>query len=272
MINKDTQLFISISERPSNFGTNLHNAGYGALNLNCIYKAIGISDLSGAIRGVRALGIRGCSVSMPFKIAVTSFLDELDDSAVVTGAVNTITNDGCRLKGYNTDLLASKLALIALKAQPSEKVLILGCGGVARAILVALRELGFTSVSIASRNIRKASTLNEIMPFTEVSWDKREHQSVELLINATPIGMSPASNLMPVNSDFVNSVRAVMDVVVAPFETRLISCARDAGKMVAPGYLMSLEQAISQFKLYTGLDAPRLEMEKRLLELIIEGN
>jgi shikimate dehydrogenase len=268
IINKDTQVCISIAERPSNFGTTLHNMAYSAMSLNFIYKAFAISDLAAAITGVRALGIRGCSVSMPFKQAVIPFLDALDETALSTGAVNTIVNDGARLTGYNTDLIGARLVLASLRPEADESVLILGAGGVARAILVALRQLGLKRVAVTNRELGKITNLNTIMPCTTVAWEMREMKPVQLLINATSVGMAPAVELMPVSTNFVQSVRAVMDVVVSPMESRLIACARAAGKAVAPGYQMSLEQAAAQFKLYTGLPAPHSVMEDgiRLLQ------
>lgn len=268
IINKDTQLCISIAERPSNFGTTLHNMAYAALNLNYIYKALAIHDLHGAITGVRALGLRGCSVSMPFKQAVIPFLDNIDETAQSTGAVNTIVNDDGRLTGYNTDLIGAHIALASLQPQPDEGVLILGAGGVARAILVALRQLGYARVAVASRDVDKVTALNDIMPCSAVEWCAREQQQVQLLINATAIGMAPAAEIMPVDEKFVQGLRAVMDVVVSPMESRLIACARAAGKTVAPGYLLSLEQAAAQFRLYTGRAAPRAVMEEGIRTLL----
>ena len=267
-INKDTQLCISIAERPSNFGTTLHNMAYAALNLNYIYKAFAINDLAGAITGVRALGIRGCSVSMPFKQAVIPFLDEMDETAKSTGAVNTIVNCDGHLTGYNTDLIGARIVLASLQPEPDERVLILGAGGVARAILVALRQLGCTRVSVANRDIEKVATLNTIMPCSAVAWSEREKEPVQLLINATSVGMAPSVGLMPVDSNFVQGVRAVMDVVVSPMESRLIACARASGKTVALGYQMSLEQAAAQFTLYTGHAAPRSAMEDGIRTLL----
>src|SRR3990172_6053257 len=103
-IEKDTQLCISVAARPSNFGTTIHNAVFRKLGLNFIYTAFGITDIAGAVVGVRALGIRGCSVSMPFKEAVIPYLDALDPAARTIGAVNTVVNDSGRLTGYNTDI------------------------------------------------------------------------------------------------------------------------------------------------------------------------
>jgi shikimate dehydrogenase len=268
MITKDTQLCISIAARPSNFGTTLHNLAYQALDIDFIYKAISVNNLAGAMAGVRALGIRGCSVSMPFKETVIPYLDELDDTAQITGAVNSIVNDGVRLIGYNTDLAGARSVLATMCLKPEDNVLVLGTGGVARAILIALNQLGFTRVMVSGRSAEKMGVLNKIIPYKLLSWDLREQHPPKLLINATSIGMSPLKEEMPVTANFIREVDAVMDVVAMPMETRLISNARDFDKVVTPGYLLSLEQAVAQFKLYTGVDAPRAMLEKEVLRLL----
>ncbi len=268
MINKDTQLFISVASRPSNFGTTLHNAAYAALGLNFVYKAFSISDIAGAMVGVRALGIRGCSVSMPFKEAVISYLDELDETAQVIGAVNTIVNDAGRLTGYNTDVIGARVVLEALQARPGESVLLIGAGGAARAILFALRQLGFNRVRVANRDLEKIQQLNTILSCQPVAWAERQQEPADLVINATSVGMNPNVESMPLEEAFIYQSRAVMDVVISPMETRLIGCARSAGKAVAPGYLMSLEQAMAQFTLYTGKEPPRDLMEQNMRQLL----
>jgi len=268
MINKDTQLCISVASRPSNFGTTLHNAGYMALGLNFAYKAFGISDIEGAITGVRALGIRGCSVSMPFKETVIPYLDALDETARMIGAVNTVVNEAGRLTGYNTDVIGARAALESLKACPGESVLLLGAGGVARAILSALRQLGLNRVRVANRDLEKLQKLNVILSCQPVAWDERQHERADIVINATSVGMHPNAESMPLEDAFIHQSRAVMDVVISPIETRLIGCARSIGKAVAPGYLMSLEQAMAQFALYTGKEPPRDMMERNMRQLL----
>ena len=106
MINKDTQLCMSLSGRPSNFGTTFHNYLYDKLGLNFIYKAFTTQDIEHAIKGVRALGISGCAVSMPFKETCMPFLDEIHPSAQAIESVNTIVNDNGFLRAYNTDYIA----------------------------------------------------------------------------------------------------------------------------------------------------------------------
>lgn len=267
-LNKDTQSCISLSARPSNFGTALHNAGYEALGINFAYKAFSTTDLKSAIGGVRALGIRGCSVSMPFKETVIEFIDALDESAKLIGAVNTIVNTNGRLIGYNTDALAAQKTLISIEADPNETVLLIGAGGVARSILFALRELGFKNVLVTNRNFERVKSLEGILPCRAVPWSLRHQENVSLIINATPIGMNPEPDAMPVEESYIQKSRAVMDVVISPAETKFIRYAQSVGKRVAPGHLVSLEQAIAQFTLYTGHPAPRDVMSSTLRELL----
>ena len=105
-ISRDTTLCMSLSARPSNFGTRFHNRLYERLGLDYIYKAFTTTDLPAAIGGIRALGIRGCAISMPFKEAVIPLLDHLAASARAIVAVNTVVNDHGVLTGHNTDHVA----------------------------------------------------------------------------------------------------------------------------------------------------------------------
>ena len=268
MIDKDTQLCISVASRPSNFGTTLHNAAYAALGLNFVYNACADSHIAGAIAGVRALGNRGCSVSMPFKQAVVPCLDALDRTAREIGAVNTVVNDRGVLTGYNTDVVGARRALQQLAPRPDERVLVLGAGGAARAVLFALRELGMHRVAVAARDGARLEPLRSILPFRSIAWAQRQRDGADVLVNATPVGMRPDDQSMPVDEAFLDGCRAVMDVVISPMETKLIGCATAKGKLVAPGYLMSLEQAMAQFTLYAGVDAPRAVMERHMRELL----
>jgi len=263
-ITKDTQLCISIASRPSNFGTTLHNAAYRELSLDFIYKAFQVSDVAGAIAGVRALNIRGCSVSMPFKETVIAYLDEMDETAKVIGAVNTVVNEKGRLIGYNTDAIGALKALQSIQASPKDSVLLLGAGGVARAIAFALKKLGFTQIQVANRKKERIQELQNIISCTPVDWEHRNQTPASLLINATSIGMNPHPDESPWEASALRQARAAMDVVVYPFETRLLQSAKEAGLQVAPGFLMSLEQAMAQFTLYTGRPAPRQVMEQTL--------
>ena len=268
-LNKDTLFCISISARPSQFGTVLHNSGYDALGINFAYKAFATTDLKNAIAGVRALGIRGCSVSMPFKESVIEIIDDLDETARVIGAVNTVVNASGRLTGFNTDAMAAKAALTSIDADPNESVLLIGSGGVARAILFAMKQMGFKKVSITNRNMERIKSVHHILPCRTVPWLERHTFAASLIINATSMGMSPHIHELPIDENCIQKSRAVMDVVISPAETKFIRYARSIGKKVAPGHLIVLEQALAQFALYTGHPAPREAMALSLRELLL---
>ena len=268
MLDKDTQVCISVATKPSQFGTTVHNRAYQALGLNFIYKAFGVSNLKGAIDGVKALGIRGCSVTMPFKEQVLKYVDDLDKTAKSIGAVNTIVNNSGRLKGYNTDAYGAKVALETLGVKTNDRVLLLGAGGAAKAILFALKELGVKDIFISNRTLSKAQKIAQKNRIKAISWQERNKIDVDVLINATPIGMLPNVHEIPVELNMIQKVKMVMDVIVTPIESRLIQVAKKMGKKIIAGYEMSLHQAAAQFKIYTGQPAPLNVMRQAVLELL----
>ena len=255
---------ISISEKPGNFGKIIHNAGYEALGLNWIYIPFKITNLEDTIKGIRALGIRGCSVSMPFKEKVIKFLDDIDPLANEIGSVNTIVNNNGILKGYNTDFLGFQKSFKKLGAMKHQKILILGTGGVSKSILLGLKKLKFKNIFISGRNFRNTKNLALKYNVKFIEWDQRENSNFNILINATPIGMKPLTTSMPVSKNFIKSLQCVFDVISNPKETKLIKTAKDLKIKNQGGYLMALNQGVIQFKLYTCKNAPIKEMEKSL--------
>jgi shikimate dehydrogenase len=119
-IGRDTQLCMSLSARPGNAGSRLHNALYEEMGLDFVYKSFSTRDLPAAIGGIRALSIRGCAISMPFKEDVIPLIDALEPSAAVIESVNTIVNDGGVLTGYNTDYIAVRDLLVRRAIDPAD--------------------------------------------------------------------------------------------------------------------------------------------------------
>lgn len=251
-ITKDTRLCISLAARPGNFGTRFHNYLYEALNLDYIYKAFSTADLPGAIAGVRALDIRGCSVSMPFKEACIPLLDSLDVSAAAIQSVNTIVNDGGTLRGYNTDYIAVIKVLKHYQVPTSTSFALRGSGGMAKAVACALRDSGFKEGCIVARNEEAGQLLATSCGF---EW-RPDPGSVcaGLLINATPIGMSggPEAAELAFSTDAIAAATTVVDVVALPAQTPLIRAAQGAGKATITGNEVIALQALEQFVLYTG--------------------
>lgn len=259
IINKETQCCISIAERPGNVGASLFNAAFEAKGLNFFYKPFQLSPLhlEDAIRGIRALGIRGCGVSMPHKTEVMKYLDEIDPVASKIKAVNTIVygaNDGGRLKGYNTDYSGAEQAIAEKYPLANKKVLIVGAGGVARALITAVQHLEAGTVMLANRHEENGRALAQEFGIEYVSFESLP--PCDLLINATSVGMAPHVDDSIVEEFFLTSCEAVMDVVTNPLQSKLLKSAEGLGKIVIPGILMALYGAAAQFELYTGEKAP----------------
>jgi shikimate dehydrogenase len=252
-INKDTQLCMSLAARPGNFGTRFHNFLYRELGLNYIYKAFTTRELAAAIVGIRALGIRGCAISMPFKEACIEYLDELDASAKGIMSVNTIVNTDGYLKAYNTDYRAVYELLKSSEIPPTVDFALKGSGGMAKAVACALRDAGFTNGLILARNESAGTALARQYGFR---WMKQlADERPGLLINVTPVGMlgGAEADQLAFSEDLVRSAQFVFDVVALPPETPLIRLATSLGKKTITGAQVIALQAVEQFTLYTGV-------------------
>lgn len=255
-ISKTTLLCMSLSARPGNFGTRFQNHLYEAMGLDFLYKAFTTTDLSSAVGGIRALGIRGCAISMPFKEACIPMLDSLDESAAAIGAVNTIVNDldpvSPRLRGYNTDYIAVRSLIDRHGLTPDMRLLLRGSGGMGRAVACAFRDAGFRDATLLARNEQTGRALADAAGFR---WTATEQGTeADLLVNVTPLGMSgsPESETCAFAPETIARARAVFDVVAIPSETPLIRAARVAGKQVITGDAVLVLQGVEQFVLYTG--------------------
>jgi shikimate dehydrogenase len=249
---------MSISARPSHFGIRFHNFLYEELGLNYLYKSFAAPSreaFDDGIRAMKSLGIRGCGISMPYKEHALSFVDELTPAASHIGAINTLVNDQGRLTGWNTDSTAMRAMLSRIETPPqTTSVLLLGSGGMARAIAWALADLGFSKTVIASRNEETGAKLAQEFGLIWKHADLTQHADV--LINATPIGMAPnfkESDPLPFIETQIQAATWVMDSVASPPETRLVRISKGLGKKTVSGFEITLLQAVEQFVLYTGV-------------------
>ncbi|WP_342246099.1 shikimate 5-dehydrogenase [Pseudomonas sp. OTU5201] len=252
-ISRDTQLCMSLSGRPGNFGTRFQNYLYQALGLDFVYKAFTTRDLPAAIGGIRALGIRGSAVSMPFKEACIPLLDELDASAAAIQSVNTIVADNGWLKGYNTDYSAVA-SLLASHAVPKDIHFALrGSGGMAKAVASAFRDSGLRHGTIVARNPDTGPALARGCGY---EWRAElGDEKPQMLVNVTPLGMEggPEATALAFTREQVHAADWIFDVVALPVETPLIQLARELGKPVITGAEVIVLQAVEQFVLYTGV-------------------
>jgi shikimate dehydrogenase len=252
-LSKDTRLCISLAARPSNIGTRFHNYLYDLLGLDFIYKAFTTTDIAAAIGGVRALGIRGCSVSMPFKQDVIALVDRVQDSARAINAVNTIVNDDGRLTASNTDYIAVQRLIDEHGLDASKSVLIHGSGGMASAVGAAFRDSGFHSGIVVARNAETGAALAKHLGY-EYAAEVGSH-TADVIVNVTPIGMAggPDEHSQAFETSTIAKADTVFDVVALPSETPLITAAREAGvKVITGGEVIAL-QAAEQFERYTGV-------------------
>ena len=249
------QVCISISARPSNIGTRFHNFLFDELSLNFIYKGFAVDDAVGAVHGIRALKIRGAAVSMPHKETVIPLLDEMDPSASAINAVNTIVNTDGYLKGYNTDYQAVVDALMSHSVNSELKVALRGSGGMAKAVVAALRDSGFMAVTIFSRNEQTGRALAGKYGFTWAPESELHSASnFQVLINVTPIGMLGGNEgELSFPEKAIDTAQVVFEVIAMPVETPLVALARTSGKEVVTGTEIMASQAAIQFELYTGM-------------------
>ena len=252
LINKDTRLCISLSGRPGNFGTRFHNYLYQKLGLNFVYKAFSTDDIEHAVKGVRALGIRGCSVSMPFKESCIPFLDELSASAKAIDSVNTIVNDHGRLKAYNTDYIAIAKLIEKYGLSPQSRVLVHGSGGMAKAVVAAFKDAGFAQLQVYARNRGTGTQLAESYGYVYI--DTLEKAAADILVHVTPIGMAGGNeaDALPFPEAMIEAAQTVFDVVAMPAETPFIRHAAERNIQTISGAEVIVLQAVEQFALYTG--------------------
>jgi shikimate dehydrogenase len=247
----------------------LHNAAFQAVGLNAVYLAFETRDLPGTLAGMRALGIRGLSVTSPHKTAVLPLLDEVDGLAEKIGAVNTISNRGGRLIGTNTDALGALRALQEKTELTGKTGLIVGAGGAARAIGFLLKARG-VRLTLTNRSRKKGEELADALNCPFLPLEEINRAESDLLVQTTPVGMSPQADQCLLNPDSLQKGRVVMDVIYNPLETRLLRLARERGAIPISGLTMFIHQGAEQFRQWTGLEPPLSEM-RRMVTAALEG-
>ncbi len=249
----------------------MHNAAFRELGLNAVYVAFAVTDLARALAGLRGLDIQGVSVTIPFKEEIIPLIDELDPQAARIGAVNTIVNRDGLLTGYNTDWLGALRALQARTSLIGEHVLILGAGGAARAIAFGIIGEG-GRVSLSDLDAPRAAALARDLPAEAIPLSRLDQCPAAILVNATPVGLEPQVEEIPIPPEHLGRFRLVMDAVYRPLETRLLKEARARGAATIDGLQMLIHQATAQFELWTGRPAPLETMARAAYQALGEGS
>ena len=249
----------------------MHNASFVADDLDYVYVCLDVEpdELPTAVMGLKALRLRGFNVTMPHKRAMIPLLDELDEEARVSGAVNTVVIEASVLRGFNTDgggmVMACREAGMELSGK---SVLLLGAGGTAAAIAVAFGKAGIGELHIANRNVERAGRLRDKLHGTGVRGlairPLNALPDAEIVINTTPLGMMEGDP-MPIPPDYVQQGRAFCDAVYRPgTQTPLVQLARERNVPVVAGDRMLLYQGVLAQKLWTGREPNVMAMNQAI--------
>lgn len=249
----------------------MHNAAFEALGLPFVYVAHDVQPghVARALEGIRVLGYRGLSVTIPHKVEALAACDDVDETARGIGCINTVVNDDGRLRGYNSDGLGALSALRDAGADPQgRRVVVLGSGGAARAIVVTLaRETPPERLTILGVELPELERL--VADARERGRAPVEGQllsseslrpaiaAADLLLHCSSVGMYPHVEQSLVPPELLRAGLVVFDAVYNPRQTKLLRDAQAAGCRTVPGLEMFLGQAYVQFELWTGRPAPR---------------
>jgi len=235
------------------------NAAFRRENVNAVYLALHAKTLKDLLTCVRQIPIHGLSITMPYKEAILSHLDNTDSHTTKIGACNTVVRaqDG-KLYGFNTDTSGVVRPLERrLSTLQDAKILVLGAGGAARAAVFGLAERG-AEVFILNRSIEPAKKLARRAHARSIKRADLKKFAFDVIINATPVGMGNTRET-PLQEKEINA-RYVFDMIYDPAETRLLKLAKERGAQIIPGIEMFVHQAARQFEIWTGKPAPQDEM------------
>jgi shikimate dehydrogenase len=244
------------------------------------------AGLADAVRGMRAMGFRGCNLTIPHKVEVLKYLDRTSEAATLMGAVNCVNRVGDELVGENTDGKGFVQSLRSLTDPQGKRVVILGAGGAARAIAVEVALAGAAEIAIVNRTEQRGQELADLLnnhvhigqvhvgqvhvAAQFVKWEGNYDvpPETEVLINATSIGLRDGEARLPLSVATLESDMVVADVIFNPPETRLIRDARQRGCKTLDGLGMLVNQAVIAFKIWTGKDADAEVMRDALEEFL----
>lgn len=258
----------------------MHMAAFEVLKLDNVYLPFSVrpEQLNKAIAGIIPLGIRGLNITIPHKESVLPFLDDITPEAVGMGAVNTIEVSSGRLIGHNTDGKGFVKSLFEAGVDPSGmSVFILGAGGAAKGVAIALLDAGVSELVILVRQQEKgaelAKRLCSISPQTQVSVIEFNPKTLPastggrpvLLINTTPLGMKTGDPL-PFPPEKIHATWVVADLIYNPYETPLLLAAQKIGALTVPGLGMLLHQGVLAFEIWTKQKPPIEVMQKALFQ------
>lgn len=247
----------------------IHQAAFDHLDLDGKYLVLPTKpeELSSLVEVVRELNIRGINVTIPHKEAIIPFLDEVDEMARLTGAVNTVINREGRLTGMNTDVDGVAGTFLKAGISPNGRnALVIGAGGAARACCAFMVDVG-SSVSLVNRSMERAKGLAQhIKGVRVISKSEALREDYDIIVNCTPLGMKGFPDRSPIDSSIFREGQFVMDTIYNPPLTRFLKEAEKRGAFICSGTDMLIYQAIAAFGVWTGIEPPYEVMAEALRE------
>lgn len=242
----------------------LHNTGFIARRMNDVYLPFLVNDLPDFLSAIKPLGIRGFSVTIPFKEKILRHLDECDPLAAAIGAVNTVSVRGNgKLYGMNTDYVGVLRALQKRISLRGSRVLVYGAGGVARAVAFALAQEGAIA-AICARRVEQARKLARAVPGETIERRHLRTEFFDAIVNCTPVGMSPQIGASPLQAKELNC-RLVFDTIYRPVKTKLLQLAESRDIETVSGVEMFLAQGMAQWEIWTEQRAPEKPMRAAVI-------
>lgn len=250
----------------------IHNGVFRRLGRNAVYLAFEVKNLEEALRGIRGLGMKGVSVTIPFKTKVIPFLDKVEGIAKKIGAVNTIVNRGGKLIGYNTDCDGALEALEEKIDLKGKRVVLLGAGGTARAIGFGLKERDCRSI-VSNRSKKRGEALSRelkchFLPMSSLFKMTAGELGADILVNATSVGMYPRQGETPFPKRLFEEGMIVMDIVYEPLQTRFLREAKEKGCLTINGLEMLVRQGAAQLMIWTGSRPDVGQMRKDIFKVL----
>ena len=242
----------------------MHNVAFKELGIKAVYGAFLVKEenLKKAVEGIRALNIKGLSITIPHKESIMKFLDEIDRVALEIGAVNTIVNKNGYLKGYNTDWIGVLKAFTKNEVEiKDKKVVIIGAGGASKAVVYAIKAGGAKEIEVYNRTFEKAKTLEKNFGIMAKPWNELKNASGDIIIQTTSVGLKSWKS--SVEEEVLSRFKIAMDIVYIPLKTKFLSLAEKYAKVI-DGLQMLLYQGVEQFRLWTGIEPPVKLMEEAI--------
>ncbi len=268
-ISADTQLYCVIGNPiKHSLSPQLHNYMFKHYRLNSVYVAFEVKDIEKAMIGLKALGVKGANITVPFKEDVFSLVDDVDENAQFLGSINTVKNIDGKLVGYNTDFLGfmEMFGKYVKDYCDNSTVIVLGAGGASISTVYALFRLGIKRVFVLNRNPERAKKLSvrfkdKLEVVASELYNRDVLSKADIVINCTPVGLNRVD--VPIDLSWVKRP-LIVDIIY--FDTPLVKKARAIGLTAINGLDMFIGQAYHSFRVWTGI-----EFDKKIAKKLIKG-